>query len=292
MALVPWQIVLLHPLGITLTSVCTLFFIFIWVLIMRTPAMTFLKAGFGRKMILINPDPDKRMVFRIAKKDPQMAYVKRHGYYITDPNHVYIESSSKIPCALTYGDFAESIDSQGAQFAESLKAMNIENYIDIINHFYVEVPAEKLMKDGFISKEEYDSAPNKLYKIRKDSELGKKLGIKAPEPLKIMGKSVPFDNVLNYFSKNTRADLIESKIQHRISAYQKEQVNQALNFLKWATFIGIIMICGALAYNMIVASRPVATTASPSVPATTPEGGVGGIIGKGVDAISGGSGIS
>jgi len=239
-------------------------------LMMRTPAMTFFKAGFGKRMILINPDEDKRIVFRIAKKDSDMAYVKNKGFYIIDPSHVHIEHSSKIPCAITYGSFAESIDNLGGEYAENLEKMGVKNYVEMIQKYYDEIPAEEMLKSGKISKKEYDEAPEKIYTSIKP---------KSPE-LKILGKTVSFDRIVQYFSKNTRADLIESKIQHRISAIKLEKMGaDTSRIFKWAVILGVLMICGALAYTMIAMQRP--ETVTQTAPA------VGGIIGSGVDAISG-----
>lgn len=242
----------------------------------KTPGVTFLKASLSKKMILFNPDQDKKMVLRLAKKDTDMAYVKKRGYYIVDPNHVYIESSSKIPCAITFGGFAESIDPKGAEFAEKLREAGINNYIDMINYFYedVEFSAEELLLKKMISVEKFEKNPDKMYIIKQP-----KKGVK---PLKIFGKSVPFSNIVMYFSKNTRADLIESKIQHRISAIRMEKLGGAGNLLKWAVIAGILMICGALAYTMITMNRP-----PPAGTAQTAATAVGGIIGKTADSIAG-----
>lgn len=273
MPAVPWQLVLLHPLGITLTVFSTFMFVFLWVLIMKTPAMTFFKAGFGKRMVLINPDQDRRIVFRIASKDSDMAYVKKRGYYIINPGDVYIESSSKIPCATTYGLFGESINPKGAEFSEQLKKTGVSNYIELVNSCYDQVPASVLFKKKFITKEEYEAAPNKVYPIPKKDK---------PE-LKILGKSVSYDNIIQYFSKNTRADLIESKIQHRISAIKMEKLAGASNLFKWAVILVIVLIGAALAYNMVAMGRTEPVQAAAQTP-----GGIGGIVGAGVDAVSGG----
>jgi len=239
-------------------------------LMMRTPAMTFFKAGFGKRMILINPDEDKRIVFRIANKDSDMAYVKKKGYYIIDPAHVHMESSSKIPCAITYGSFSESIDPLGGEYAEKLKDMGVKNYVEMLHQYYDEIPAEEMLKSGKITKDQYDEAPNKTYTFPKE---------KSPE-LKILGKSVSFDRIVQYFSKNTRADLIESKIQHRISAIKLEKMGADTGkIFKWAVILGVLMICGALAYTMIAMNRP--ETVQQASPA------IGGLIGQGVETISG-----
>jgi len=275
MPAIPWQIVLLHPLGLTLTFLSTFLFIFLWMLMAKTPAMTFFKAGFGKKMILISPDKDKRIIFRIARKDTDMAYVKKWGYYIIDPKHVYIESSSKLPCAITYGSFGESIDSEGAEMAEKMFDVGVRNYVDLMGKYYEEKTAGELLKDKVISRDEYDKAPNKVYTVRKK---------KSPDDLKIFGKSVKFDNIINYFSKNTRADLIESKIQHRISAIKMEKLAGGANAIKWAVILVIILIGGALAYNMIAMSQPPPAVAVQPSAATS----VGGYVSGGVDAITGG----
>jgi len=270
MPTLPWQIIILSPLGLTLTGLCLFLFAFLYMLMMRTPAMTFFKAGFGKKMILINPDEDKRIVFRIAKKDSDMAYVKKKGFYIIDPSHVHIESASKIPCAITYGSFAESIDTTGGEYAEKLEKVGVKNYVEMLQKYYDEITAEEMLKDGKITKEDYDNAPNKVYTSPKK---------KTPE-LKILGKSVSFDRIVQYFSKNTRADLIESKIQHRISAIKLEKMGaDTSKVFKWAVILGVLMICGALAYTMIAMQRP--------EPVQQVAPAVGGIIGSGVDAISG-----
>jgi len=270
MPTLPWQVIILSPLGLTISGLCFILFLFLYLLILKTPAMTFFKAGFGKRMILINPDEDKRIVFRIAKKDSDMAYIKNRGYYIIDPGHVHIESSSKVPCAMTYGLFAESIDVTGGEYAEKLKDNNVMNYVEMLQKYYDEVSAEDMLKTGRITKEEYDQAPEKTYTFPKE---------KSPE-LKILGKTISFDRIVQYFSKNTRADLIESKIQHRISAIKLEKMGaDTSKIFKWAVILGVLMICGALAYTMIAMQRP--ETVTQTAPA------VGGILGQGVEAISG-----
>lgn len=272
MVAVPWQVILVSPLGIALTLFSTILFIFILVLMKSTPAMPFFRARFGKKMILINPDEDRRIVFRVADKSSDMAYVKKRGYYIIDPKHVHIESSSKIPTAITYGSFGESIDVKDAKLAEKLRENGIDNYIGLINSFYDEISADEAFKRKIISEHQYKENPERVYKIPKQ-KIGK---------VTLMGESVSFDNIVNYFSRNTRADLIESKIQHRISAMKMEKLgSKAQEFFKWAVILAIVIIAGALAYNMIVMGR------APS-PAETQ--GVGGIVGSGVETITGGSG--
>ena len=268
MVAIPWQYILISPLGITLTMFSTIMFIFLFSLMRTTPAMIFFKAKFGKKMILINPDEDRRLVFRVANKDSDMAYVKNKGYYIIDPNHVSIESSSKIPTAIVYGSFGESIGSEDAEITEKLKSMGVNNYIELIDRMYNDITADTALKIGLINKQQYDEQPNKIYKIPKENN----------DEVKIFGKTVSFDNVVKYFSKNTRADLIESKIQHRISAMKMEKLGgKAGDIFKWAVILVIVIIGGALAYNMITMGKVNPQQAQQ----------VGGIVGQAVNQISG-----
>jgi hypothetical protein len=271
MVAVPWQLVLISPLGIALTSLTTLFFVFLLMLMKGTPAMPFFMAKFGKKMILINPDEDKRMVFRVANKDSDMAYVKKKGYYIIDPNHVHIESISKIPVAITYGSYSESIDAKDAFLAEKLKGMGVKNYVELMDSLTDEITSKAALSSKLITQQQYDENPDRTYRVKK-----KNVG-----SIKINGESVGFDEIYNYFSKNTRADLIESKIQHRISAIKLEKLTQDKQIFKWAVILIIVLIGGALAYNMIRMGNPqqAATTAK----------NVGGIVGSGVNTITGGA---
>jgi hypothetical protein len=267
MVAIPIEMVLLHPFVITLSMFTIFLFIFLFILMLRTPAMKFFKGGFGKKIMLINPDEDRRMMFRVASKDKTTAYIKGRGHYIIDPKHVFIEPSSKLPCAFVYGMFGESIGLDDADASERLAEMGLKNISDLYAFTYKS--AEKMLKEGNITKEQYDTDPKKIYTIQKE--------------IHICGKSVGFDEVFKYFARNTRADLIESTIQHRISALKTEmQGSKAQELFKWAIILAIVLIAGALAYNMIMMGK---------TPDTVTTQGVGGIIGSGVNAISGGAGI-
>lgn len=266
---IPWQLILLHPLGLVLLFSTTIFFIFFLLFTTKTPAMTFLKAGFGRKMILINPDEDKRMVFRIAKKKRSLAHVKDKGYYLVDPNHVHIEAASKLPIAITYGNFGVSLDSETAALSKKLQEMKIKNWVEIVSHFTETLTSEQALKRELITKEQHDLQPEKMYSIRKTNA----------KDIVLNGETVPFDNIVNYFSKNVRADLIESEIQWRTSMNTMAKLTRGGDIFKWAVILVIILIGAALAYNMIMMGRP--------EPAQTAATGVGGYVQTGVEAVSG-----
>ena len=264
MVAIPWQLILISPLGITLVSLTTIFFIFLMILIMRTPAMTFLKASFGgNKMILIQQGEDRKMRFRIAKKERSLAFVKKVGYYIVNPGDVNIEAVSKVPMAIIRGSFGMSLDKDAPVVADKLREMGITNWDEL---FYEDINADDAFKKGIIDKTQHDQFPNSTYKVQRKN---------LPKPIIIDGNSVTFDDTLDYFSKNVRADNIEAEINYIKSANMLSKLTGSGDLFKWAVILVIVLIGGALAYNMLIASRPQEAAQ------------IGGVVGQGVNAISG-----
>ena len=238
---VPWEIVIMQPWVLATLFFTCILFLWLMMLLTRTPAMTFLLAGFGRNVILINPDEDKRMSFRIAKKDGGLAHVKKKGYYILKPKDIHVEPKSKLPMAIVYGMYSESIDVNDANIAEKLKEAGVENYVQLLNKVYEDIDAKEAFRRGEITKEQFEQYPEKRYKVKKKNVDGIKLG----------GQSLGFDRIVNYFAKNTRADLVESFVQHRESAMKLQKIGESGAIFKWAIILVIVMIGAALAYSMI-----------------------------------------
>ena len=242
--MIPWQLVVLHPFGLFLLLSSSLFFFLLVFIVWKTPAMAFLKASILRRTILINPLENRRLDIKTSKMYGSLAHVKSKGYYIIDPNDVFIEGKSKTPVAIVYGNFGISINPEMSKLAQRLQEMGIRNYPELMNAMVEEVPAKEAYRRGLISRKEYEENKDKMYTVPR--EMGE---------IKIMGESVPVHNVVDYFARDERADFIESEIQRRTAAQTMAKLSKTGDLFKWAVILAVILIAGALAYNIIMQGR-------------------------------------
>jgi hypothetical protein len=234
----------------------TIWFI-LFLVTLRTSAFQWLSASFGKSHIIINPMENKYLEFIPAKLSGSLGFIKDKGFYLTDPSDTYIEGKSKVPVTISYGNFALPIDPKQAAVSSRLAELGIKNYVDLVNYVAAirGVSAEQLKKieeerAALIKKMEEDPKHAKHYadKIEKLNKLNP--NVQMPE-VKLWGESVPLDNILNYFGKDERSDVIESEIQRRTAAQQMLKLGGAENILKWAVFILIILIGAGLLYTFI-----------------------------------------
>jgi len=221
---IPFEIILLTPLGFTLFLSVWILFVFLMIIFMTTPAWTFFWAKLRKRIMVINPGEDKILRFKPAKKYGSMAYVKKQGFYLIDPHDIYLEAGSKIPTTITFGRFAIPINIKMAKVADRLKELGIKNWQHLMTWF---ASINKAYK------EEFDKNP--------EAE---------PEEINvnILGESVPLDVSVNYFNRNERADFIESEIQRRTAYEASRKVGQGANMLKWIIIIGVFIMMVFVGY--------------------------------------------
>jgi len=220
--------------------------VFLLLLILKTPAWTFLKASLKKENIIINPKPNGYISFEAGKPCSLFTYVKEQGFYETNPADRYIEAKSKVPCFINYGRFAFSISPTFALVAKKLKEMGIKNWTELKKAY-----DKGELKGKYL---ELGSTPISCDVIVDEIQ---KAGIKDwSKPISILGESVSFDHIVDYFGRNERSDIIEAEIQHRTAAATMQKLKGPENIFKWAVILGIIMICGALAYFIVQSGAP------------------------------------
>lgn len=221
---IPWEIILFSPLGFTLFISVWILFVFLLIILMTTPALTFFVAKLRKRIIVINPGEDKILKFKSAKKYGSLAHIKKQGYYMIDPNDVYLEGGSKIPITIAWGNFAIPINIKMAKLAEKLKTLGIKNWQVLMNWF-------TNVQNTYAQK----------YKENPGEE---------PEEINInlLGESVPLDVVVDYFNRNERSDFIESEIQRRTATVIMQKLGAGANMVKWIMAIGILIMLVFVGY--------------------------------------------
>ncbi len=189
-------------------------FVLLLMMITRTPALTFLIAGFTKRMVLFHPTEKKYANFIAAKAYGPLAQVKNRGLFIINPKHVYIEGVSKIPIAIVYGNFALSLDMRIAAAVKRLKEVGI-------------VAGDQLA-DAF----------------RELKEKGEKLTIN------LIGESVDAGDLIAYFRTSERSDLVEAEIQRRQANAILAKLKQPGEVIKWIIGAGIFLVLVSVAWGM------------------------------------------
>jgi len=193
--------------------------------LLKTPAFKFLKASLTHRPILIHPRENHYVEFVTPKTYSSLAYVKNRGYYLINPDHVYIEGKSKVPCAIVFGNFALSLDLKMAKIAEKLRALGLRYWDEL-----------KKLKDQL-------------------SKSGKSLKIT------ILGESVDLKDAVDYFNTSERSDFIEAEIHRRTAALVMKKLRTPGDIFRWAVILVIILIGAAIAYAIVVS---VAAPSAPS----------------------------
>ena len=237
--------------------------IFLILLSIKTPAWTFLKASLGKRNIIINPRENGYISFVAGKPYSMLSYVKGEGFYLTNPSDRYIEAKSKVPCFINYGRFAFSVSPQFALIAKKLREMGIKNWEQLKKAYKNELKGKFFM---------LESQPISWDWIYREIESA---GIKDwSKPFRILGESVSFDHVVDYFGRNERTDLIEAEIARREAAATMQKLKSPENIFKWAVILAIIIIAAAIGYFIIQAGAPQAVSQAIGSTAKVVSGGV------------------
>lgn len=191
--------------------------IFLLMLIFKTPALKFLWASFKKRMILIHPRENHYIEFVPTKQSSSLAFVKGRGYYVIDPSHVYIESSTKLPCTLVYGNYALTIDPKTAKLAERLASFGL---------------GMKFYKDIENLREQLTNTNQSF-------------------SLKILGESIDLSEAINFFNTSERSDFIEAEIQRRTASQVMAKLAGGRDVLKWSLAVMVILIGAAIAYAIL-----------------------------------------
>jgi hypothetical protein len=187
--------------------------VFLIIILLTTPALTFFLAKFRKRVILIRENADKTIEYIPAERKGNLAITK-DGYYLIYPEHVFIDPITKVPCFFVYSRYSVPINLKDAKVAEKLSELGIKNYADVLDFF-------KKLRDE-----------------------GKTLVVK------LLGESVDVSKVVDYFSNAPRADWIRGEIENRVAAEVIKRTG-AGDLLKWAVFIMIILIGAGIAYVAI-----------------------------------------
>lgn len=189
-------------------------FVLLIMMITKTPALTFLFASFTKRIILIHPRENHYVNFVAAKPFGCLAGVKNRGLYIINPKHVYVESSSKLPCAIIFGNFALTLDMRVAACVTRLKELGI-------------VAGDQLI-----------------------AELTKIADAKQRLIITLLGESVDAADLMAFFRTSERSDLVEAEIQRRQANAILAKLKTPGDLFKWAVILVIIMIGAAIAWGM------------------------------------------
>lgn len=206
--------VLLTPIGFSLFLLVWMLCIILFIILLKTPALVFLVAMLSKKSVIVNPTDSKLLSFLLATPQGSLNHVKGKGYYIVDPDDVYIESRSKTPMSINYGKFAISINPKMAKVVEKLKSAGIRNYNDLVN----------LIEDMKAKGEDMNVI--------------------------VMGESINLSKIVDYFARDERGDFIESEIQRRTAAQVMKKLG-AGDIFKWAVILVIVAIGLAFAYAIV-----------------------------------------
>lgn len=235
---IPAIIILLHPLGLSLFIGLLSMLVFLIIIFAKTPAWSFFWASLRKRMLIINPREDKILKFQTGKKEGSMVHVKNQGYYLIDPNDIYMESGSKLPASIAFGNFAIPINLKMAKIAERLQMMGIKNWEYLME--YVKLIQEQIAKNP---------NPNP---------------VDANPVINILGESVPIATAIDYFNRNERSDFIESEIQRRTATELMKKVGAGANMLKWIIGVGILILLVFVGYAIF--STALAGTQSIPIP--------------------------
>jgi len=190
----------------------TLLFVVFW----KTPIRAFLKASFRNRLILFRPVKERYVKIEVTKPEGSLVHVKGAGYYIINPEDVYVESKTKAPCAFVYGNHARNVNLKAAKFAQVLREAGFTYFDDLVKM------RNELLKKG----------------MRK---------------LKIVGESVDISKAVDYFNTSEKADIIEAEIQRRTAVeIMRSLKTTAVDILKWVVPVGILVVLFALAYTIII----------------------------------------
>lgn len=232
---------------------------YIWILVpiavilWKTPALQYIKAVLGGKMMLPVFGEDKILRFVPVKKTIGGLAETKYGYYNIEPNDIYFESKSKVPMALAFSNFAYSINPKMMQIIKKLKESGLRNFNEI-ESFY-----KRLQKQGKDLELEIGDKDKKETEFLSSVVEMFKGGIKefkeAVNP--ILGHSLNLSDIVYYFKANDRSDLIESEIQRRNIATIKRS---GADNMKWLILVGIFIILLAVALYIfsLITPQPVA----------------------------------
>lgn len=233
---VPIELVFLSPLGLTLFFGLWASIIFLFILMIKTPALAFLKASFKKRVMILNPAEDRFLRFKPAERMGALLHVKDQGYYLSDPNDVFFEKISKVPMVVAYGNHSIPINSEMAGAVDKLQLLGIQNNDDL-NEFLLGM------------KQDYDEWFKKNPGVNPAA-------YPVPE-IQILGQTVSLDKIHNYFNRNDRADLIEAEINRRTASQELKKVEGNSGSSKWLIAFGVMIFCGLLGlaiYNSTVNS--------------------------------------
>lgn len=225
---IPAEVIIMHPVGLFMFVWIWILFAFILVIFIKTPAWTFLTA----KFIILNPSEDRTLRIQKGKKHGSLAHVKKTGYYVIDPDDVYIEPKSKKPVTVAFGNFAIPINIHMAKLVETLHGWGLKNWRDLAN---------------------YILALRTWHEKEKKKNPDKKM---EDPTITFMGTSVPVSIVSDYYNRNERSDFIESEIQRRTASVVMSKLNQSGNILKWILVVGIVAFILLIGFSAVQTMAP------------------------------------
>lgn len=209
------MIEILITLIIAMSIILGISIIFNFIVITKVPFSAFLKASRKGRILLIHPDERRKMKFTVGQLKGSAVETK-YGFYDINPNDVFIEEKSKSPVAIVYGMMAPSINPILGGIVRAIKRKNINNYDDL----------EKYAKDH----------PGAEIKINEDEE----------------PKSIPVQEVVKYFNRNDRADLMEAEHQFRIAQTYVQRETDWNKWIKVIIALSVFLIFAAIGYAIIV----------------------------------------
>jgi len=157
MAAIPAEI---FNLFIGLFAVIGIETLFLFFIVFKTPALTFLSASMLKKPIIYIMGKDKLGKFRTFKREHGAAQVKGEGVFSITENSHTLEVGSKIPLYFAFRDLAATLDPQYPAILQELKEKGLViTHCEDLEKFFFDI------KKGMIKDLPVEVKPFKTYKL-------------------------------------------------------------------------------------------------------------------------------
>ena len=217
-------------------------------LFVKTPAFVYMIAGFTKSIVILHTKETRYLAHILARTYGGLARVKKRGFYIINPKHIFIESRSKAPTAIVYSNFGSTLSVKAAEAAQKLRELGVNNS-SLLGDMVKQLAAEG-----------------------KTAELN------------LLGESVDAAEAAEYFNIPERSDMIEGEIQRRLAAQAIQKLKQPGEMIKWVIMAVLLMIGLGIFWNMYTMGVP-ATVAGAVAPTPSVGGGIGDVVKTAADTL-------
>lgn len=229
---------------LTLVGAIALETIFILLILMWTPAMTF----FNKKPKLWIPGDDRTGKFETIKVVGGMGTTKDGRTYHLNKDHFWKDQKSGNMIAVAYSTSGHTLDPRIAPAIAALKAMGVNTWGELKK---ADEENKKQETDIIIPLEPEPGKIKRWFAGKKPKEMWLSELVELIESEeKTSGKTINLSEIITFMPGNVRADLTEARIQHRVAV--EEKLAGKKDVFKWIIALSIIIIVGTLAFVMIM----------------------------------------